>query len=982
MTGEPMQITLKPNAPSRSVKYKPIPVPFHFKQSAKRDIDRDIRMGVLQKKPQGEATTYCSQTVFTPKTNGEPRRTIDFQDLNDATFREYNHTPSPFNLVSTIPEGMLKTVLDAKNGFHSLLIEEESRKYTDFITEWGVYQYCRGPQGYHGTGDAYTRRFDDITSNEERYIRCVDDGLLYDASIETAFWHTFDHIKLCADNGVVFNREKFVFASEVVDFAGFEINTTGFRPSKHLIEAIKNFPQPQTVTDIRAWFGIVNQVTYSFSQGELMQPFRCLLEKNQKYYWNDALQQKFEESKKEIVRQIEIGVRTYDLNKYTCLATDWCKDGIGFSLTQKHCKCPEPADPNCGNNHWKIVFAGSKATNPAQKRYAPIEGECLAAAYGLERCRMYTLGCPKLILAVDHKPLTNILNNRYLDTIQNPRLRRLKEKTFPFRYDIRYIPGGSNAMKVSDALSRNAIESQEDSAFKEIEEAARIYATLQGDQVESITWRRVNEEAAVDEECIALARLIIDGFPSDKSHLPTNLQLYHGMKDELYLVDNVPFKGSKMLIPKYLRSQVLDGLHAGNQGVTGMLANARSHFFWPGLDAAIRQLRAQCKQCNEQAPSQQSEPMIMTPPPEYPFEKAVADLLDLEGHTFVAYADRFSGWLEVERLPSSAFKHLQKVLLRYFSVYGVPTEISDDGGPPFNSQEFRSLLKRWDINHRLSSVAYPQSNGRAEAAVKSAKRILLGNINPMTGALDTESAIRAIMTHRSTPAQGTGVSPAELLFGRNIRDHLPRAERKLRQEWQEASDLRAQALARRAVTSIEKQGQELSTLRHGDSVQIQNQYGNHPKKWTNTGIVAEVLPNRQYQVVVDGSRRITLRNRKFLRKITPIARRNDSDPGIPQPQKEVATSLSKSIPSDVLPHEFSKSAPDNFINQDLTNHVRVEQPDVEQSSVKDQIVKTQQNIETSASQDRSDESSLPRRSTRIRTQTRFFTPRLSGKSHV
>ena len=62
---------------------------------------------------------------------------------------------------------MLKTVLDAKNGFHSLLIEEESRKYTDFITEWGVYQYRRGPQGYHGTGDAYTRRFYDITSNEE-----------------------------------------------------------------------------------------------------------------------------------------------------------------------------------------------------------------------------------------------------------------------------------------------------------------------------------------------------------------------------------------------------------------------------------------------------------------------------------------------------------------------------------------------------------------------------------------------------------------------------------------------------------------------------------------------------------------------------------------------------------------------------------------------------------------------------------------------
>ena len=159
----------------------------------------------------------------------------------------------------------------------------------------------------------------------------------------------------------------------------------------------------------------------------------------------------------------------------------------------------------------------------------------------------------------------------------------------------------------------HAIENEKDHDFKEVEEAAKIYAILQSDQIESITWRKVNETAAVYEECVALARLIIDGFPADKTLLPTNLQPYYGMKDELYLVENVPFKGHKMLIPKHLRPYVLDGLHAGNQGVTGMLANARSHFFWPGLDAAVRQLRAQCKQCNEQAPSQQSEPMIFTP---------------------------------------------------------------------------------------------------------------------------------------------------------------------------------------------------------------------------------------------------------------------------------------------------------------------------------------------------------------------------------
>ena len=49
-----------------------------------------------------------------------------------------------------------------------------------------MYQYCLDLQGYHGTGDAYIRHFDDITSKEESYIRCIDDGLLWDFGIEKA----------------------------------------------------------------------------------------------------------------------------------------------------------------------------------------------------------------------------------------------------------------------------------------------------------------------------------------------------------------------------------------------------------------------------------------------------------------------------------------------------------------------------------------------------------------------------------------------------------------------------------------------------------------------------------------------------------------------------------------------------------------------------------------------------------------------------
>ena len=265
----------------------------------------------------------------------------------------------------------------------------------------------------------------------------------------------------------------------------------------------------------------------------------------------------------------------------------------------------------------------------------------------------------------------------------------------------------------------------------------------------------------------------------------------------------------------------------------------------------------------------------------------VTDFCHLEGHLFLIYADRFSGWVEVDRLSTNNFRLVRHAFLKWFQTYGVPEEIASDGGPPFNSLAYKTFLRIWDVRRRLSSAYYPQSNGRAEAAVKSVKRILQGNINPSTGDLDTDAAARAIMTHRNTPAQDTGIAPSVMLFGKPLRDHLPRA-RTLRREWSSIADSREDALARRVSMTKPQTGKELRPLNVGDSVQVQNQTGHHPNKWNSTGVVSGVLPNRQYNVVMDGSRRVTLRNRRFLKEILPVCRRDFGDDDLP-PVPEVGS---------------------------------------------------------------------------------------------
>ena len=140
----------------------------------------------------------------------------------------------------------------------------------------------------------------------------------------------------------------------------------------------------------------------------------------------DAVVEKFNLAKEEIVKAVSNGVKHFDVQRQTCLATDWSKAGIGFFLLQKWCDCSE-IHPRCCPDGWRLVLAGGRFTKPAESRYSPVEGELLAVADALHKTRHFVLGCDKLVVAVDHKPLLGLLNDKSLADIENPRLLMLKE---------------------------------------------------------------------------------------------------------------------------------------------------------------------------------------------------------------------------------------------------------------------------------------------------------------------------------------------------------------------------------------------------------------------------------------------------------------------------------------------------------------------------------------------------------------------------
>ena len=131
-----------------------------------------------------------------------------------------------------------------------------------------------------------------------------------------------------------------------------------------------------------------------------------------------------------------------------------------------------------------------------------------------------------------------------------------------------------------------------------------------------------------------------------------------------------------------------------------------------------------------------------------------------------------------------------------------------------------------------------------------------------------------------TPEPDCNISPAEILFGRRLRDAFSFVNRlskyenpSIRPIWRDAWQRKEEAMKVRYTHSIEtlqKHTRTLPPLQPGDRVFIQNQRGSHPNKWDHSGTVMEVGDHDQHIVKVDGSGRLTLRNRRFLRKFIPV----------------------------------------------------------------------------------------------------------------
>nr|XP_027210281.1 uncharacterized protein LOC113803674 [Penaeus vannamei] len=360
----------------------------------------------------------------------------------------------------------------------------------------------------------------------------------------------------CMENGVTLRPDKLHFCKRSVTFAGYVLDWEEYHLSKELVRSIMEFTMPTkpTLTNVRAWFGLVNQVAPFIVVAPFKDPFRELLKKPvaKLVDWDEQLQAIFSSVKD----TIEDLAAPYSLTTAARV--------LDF-IMQQYCQYCYATQVG---GKWCCVVAGISQLQ--KKNCSTLEGEALTVAWCLKKARLFLLGYRNLTFITDHKALTRIFGVKELKDLNNPRILNL--------HSVSNTEGWQDGF-AADALSRYPMlfghPEESDEADDELVCAAMVAATseaVEGDGGRVVDVKQVKEEAAKDEEYQLLQECVSNECWTDCENMePLALQPYFRMRRHLSCQGNIvlytndvrqPF----LVIPMALRHAVLTNLHAEHQG--------------------------------------------------------------------------------------------------------------------------------------------------------------------------------------------------------------------------------------------------------------------------------------------------------------------------------------------------------------------------------------------------------------------------------
>ena len=764
------QATLRLKKDAQGCIARPRRIPLHFEKETREKIQKFVKLGILTKCRPDERLKFCSPIVVTKKRDGSARLCCDYRLLNQYLNRtRITSKMSIENLLQELRGGKVFFTLDVKEAFHQIPLTESCQHLTAISTPLGNFKFRRLPMGLVNASDIFDSVMSTILAGLKNVTFYRDD--IYGCGVDKQ-----DHdrtlrkvIARLADNGIRVNPKKSSIHQERLEFLGYILTAEGLRPDPKKVKAIREAPRPESKEALISFLcSLAYNERFIMRFSEKAASLHDLARAQGPLLWSDENAKKFEELKSALVE--EALNATFVPGKETAIFVDAGKKNHqpgrrgGFSAIL--CQRDTESEP------WSAIHFASKRMTEVQTRYSQTELEAKAIEYACQKYKYYVDGIDKLTIISDCKPLVSLFNQADKPSIP-PRIEKVVLNLQHLPITVVHLPGKSQP---ADFFSRNPVDPE--NSTKVDNEEALLVKRVQLEKKGSITWKEIQRKTA---ECPVLSKVIqcIKANEWDTNMAKTHLYRYLGVRDLLSVIDGVVFKNDQVVVPEALTTKLIKQLvvpplamrddiavkhhRTGHQGITKTMALLKERYWWPGFREEVEEAVKTCPVCLFTTSEHRKEPMRHTRMPPHAFHTISADFKGptKDGRYVLVIFDLYSRWPEAYLCSSTSFRTVKKFFLRYFADHGHPRKVKTDGGPPFNSQEWKEFHTEFGIKPKKTTPLHPQANGEVEGFMKVIQKTI--DLCSLTGSKLDEEIHNQLMAFRATPNMATGMSPAELV---------------------------------------------------------------------------------------------------------------------------------------------------------------------------------------------------------------------------
>ncbi|KAK9736412.1 Reverse transcriptase (RNA-dependent DNA polymerase) [Popillia japonica] len=200
-----------------------------------------------------------TEVVIVKKKDGSHRLCIDYRKLNKVVVKDRYPLPLIEDQLDRLQEAGVFSTLDLKNGFFHVPVEEQSRKYTAFVTHNSQYQFLKVPFGFCNSPSVFQRFINTIFSDMARKgiaLPYMDDLIIPAKDEDEAVKRLQTVLERSRDYGLEINMKKCRFLQKRVEFLGHVIENGRIEPSDAKTKAVLRFPELKTIKQVQSFLGL------------------------------------------------------------------------------------------------------------------------------------------------------------------------------------------------------------------------------------------------------------------------------------------------------------------------------------------------------------------------------------------------------------------------------------------------------------------------------------------------------------------------------------------------------------------------------------------------------------------------------------------------------------------------------------------------------------------------------------------------------